>query len=199
MFFNHFYGLIIEIALWITVLFFLWIAHEQTAQNLDFVSSLVALPSFSYWEPSLPKSRFAQERRAIEQFQKRCARLCNNIIMYFTGRWGGATPREESTVSKTCKYVVITALKKYIFFRIYICMYTVCKWVNFQKSSDAYIHTQRNCTQLYCTVNVKLSEWKLEAIKVLKKLLIIYCKKFIWVFFVCEETMKSWWLYASLS
>ena len=53
-----------------TALFCPYIAHEQTAQNLDYVSSLVALPSLSYWAPSLPKWRFAQERRVIEWFQR---------------------------------------------------------------------------------------------------------------------------------
>ena len=33
-FFNHFYGSIFEIALRITALFFPYIAHEQTTQNL---------------------------------------------------------------------------------------------------------------------------------------------------------------------
>ena len=53
-----------------TTLFCPYIAHERTAQNLDYVSSLVALRSFSYWAPSLPKWRFTQERRAIERFQR---------------------------------------------------------------------------------------------------------------------------------
>ena len=53
-----------------TVLFCPYIAHERTAHNLDYVSLLVTLPSFSYWAPSLPKSRFAQERRAIERFKR---------------------------------------------------------------------------------------------------------------------------------
>ena len=53
-----------------TALFNPYFAHEQTAHNLDFVSSLVALRSYSYWAPLLPKLRFAQERRAFERFQR---------------------------------------------------------------------------------------------------------------------------------
>ena len=53
-----------------TALFYPYKAHKQTAQNLHFVSSLVALCSYSYWAPSRPKLRFAQERRAIERFQR---------------------------------------------------------------------------------------------------------------------------------
>ena len=60
-------------------LFCLYIAHEWTAQNLDYVSSLVALRSFSYWAPSLPKSRFAQERRAIERFQRA---MCPALVIF---------------------------------------------------------------------------------------------------------------------
>ena len=49
----------------LTVLFCPCIAHERTAHNLNFVSTLVALRSGSHWAPSLPKSWFAQERRAM--------------------------------------------------------------------------------------------------------------------------------------
>ena len=55
-----------------SALFFPYIAHEWTAQNLilSVRLSLVALRSFSYWAPSLPKCRFAQEQRAFERFQR---------------------------------------------------------------------------------------------------------------------------------
>ena len=73
-----------------TALFYPYIAHEQTAQNLDFVSSLVTICSYSYWAPLLPKLRFAQEQRAIERFQRaierfqeRCAQLY--ILVHLNG------------------------------------------------------------------------------------------------------------------
>ena len=53
-----------------SALFNPYIAHERTAHYLDFISSLVTLCSYSYWAPSLPKLRFAQEQRAIEWFQR---------------------------------------------------------------------------------------------------------------------------------
>ena len=58
-----------------TALFFPYIAHERTAQNLIFT-----LHSFFHWAPSLPKCRFTQEQRAIERFQdfkERCPQLCH--------------------------------------------------------------------------------------------------------------------------
>ena len=58
-FFNHFY----------CALFSLYRSWANCSK-FDFVSSLVALHSLSHWAPSLPKCRFAQERRVIEQFQR---------------------------------------------------------------------------------------------------------------------------------
>ena len=61
----HFYAFLHHFYCALFSLYRSW-AHE----NLDFVSLLVALRSFSYWMPSFPKSRFALERRAIERFQR---------------------------------------------------------------------------------------------------------------------------------
>ena len=69
-FFNQYYGSIFEIALIINPLLFPYIAHEQTAQNLILS---VCLSLFALFLKSLLRSlvsRFAQERRAIEQFQR---------------------------------------------------------------------------------------------------------------------------------
>ena len=67
-FFNHFYGLIFEISLRINPLFFPYIDQELIAQNTNL--ALSALRSFSYIALLLRKSGFAQERRAIEQFER---------------------------------------------------------------------------------------------------------------------------------
>ena len=68
-FFNHF-----------SALFYPYIAHERTTQNLCFVSSLLALRSYSYWAPLLPKLRFAQER--LSNFKERCTQLCINQKLF---------------------------------------------------------------------------------------------------------------------
>ncbi len=56
-------------------------AHEQTTHNLDFVSSLVALPSYSYWSPLLPKLRFVQEQ--VSDFKEWCAQLCQFCTIHW--------------------------------------------------------------------------------------------------------------------
>ena len=48
-----------------TALFYPYIARERTAQNL-----ISSVRSLSQGAPSLPKWRFAQERRAVERFQR---------------------------------------------------------------------------------------------------------------------------------
>ena len=58
-FFNHFYGTLLS-------LYPSWADHTK----FDFVSLLIALRSLSQGAPSLPKWRFAQERGAIERFQR---------------------------------------------------------------------------------------------------------------------------------
>ena len=61
-----------------TALFYSYIAHERTAQNLDFVSSLVALILIERLAPKL-KVR----ARVIEQFQ-RAMRPALHSLMYHT-------------------------------------------------------------------------------------------------------------------
>ena len=94
-----------------TALFYPYIAHERTAQNLDFVSSLIALRSFSYWASLLPKSRFAQERRAIERFQRAmCPALqLNNKILWIVT--SSATHLQCNTFAKT-KYTETVLLSE---------------------------------------------------------------------------------------
>ena len=58
-----------------TALFYPYIAHEQTAHNLDFVSLLVA------WVPSLPKLRFVQEQ--VSDFKEWCAQLCQFCTIHW--------------------------------------------------------------------------------------------------------------------
>ena len=57
--FNHFYGALLSLY-----------RSSADRSKFDFVSSLSALRSLSQGAPSLPKWRFAQERRAIERFQR---------------------------------------------------------------------------------------------------------------------------------
>ena len=69
-FFNHFYCALLS-------LYCSW----ANPHNLDYVSLLVDLRSFSYWAPSLPKRRFTQERRAIERFQRAMRPALKSILL----------------------------------------------------------------------------------------------------------------------
>ena len=67
-FFKHFYGALLSLD-----------RSWADCTKLDFVSLLIALRSLSQGAPSLPKSRFAQEQRAIEWFQRAmCPALWNS-------------------------------------------------------------------------------------------------------------------------
>ena len=69
-----------------TVLFYPYIARERTAQNLDFVSLLIACRSSLFFLLSAiaPKMKVPQERRAIEQFQRvMCPALMFTYISLF--------------------------------------------------------------------------------------------------------------------
>ena len=77
-FFNHYYGLIFEIALRTNPLFFPYITHEQTAQNLILsVRSLL----FTLFLKSLLSSRNQGSLKSEEQFQRAmCPALYFNAI-----------------------------------------------------------------------------------------------------------------------
>ena len=81
----HFYAFFNHLNCALLSFFRLW----ANPHNLDYVSSLVTLRSLSYWAPSLPKWRFAQERRVIDQFQRaKCPAL--EIPVLYTAH-GGAS------------------------------------------------------------------------------------------------------------
>ena len=59
-----------------TALFYPYMAHEWTAQNLDFVSSLVALILIER-HCSQNKGSFKKSEERLSDFKERCAQLCH--------------------------------------------------------------------------------------------------------------------------
>ena len=48
---------------------------QANRSKFCFVSSLIALHSFSYWAPSLPKCRLLKSKERLSVFKERCAQL----------------------------------------------------------------------------------------------------------------------------
>ena len=67
-----------------TALFCPYIAHEQTAQNLDYVSLLVALFLIEHHRSQNEGLLKSEER--LSDFKERCAQLCFYVYAYSTSR-----------------------------------------------------------------------------------------------------------------